>query len=265
MPTQRIGDIDVYYEVYGDGPQALVMIHGLTLHSGVFREQTPEFARHFRTIVFDNRGAGRTDKPEEPYTMRQWAADTAALMNVLRIERAAILGVSMGGMIAQEFALNYPERLSCLILACTHLGGQGAIQPSPEIQAAIAAGASPTPEQRRLQLKAMFSDETIERRPEVIDKTGQIRMTHPMPPSALARRMRAIAGHDTAERLGSIETPTLVMTGRDDHLVAPGNARLIAERIPNAELKELPGGHLFFIEHPELFNPLVVEFITAHP
>jgi len=265
MPTQRVGDIDIYYEVHGDGPQTLVMIHGLTLHSGVFREQTPEFARHFRTIVFDNRGAGRTDKPEEPYTMRQLAADTAGLMNVLRIERAAMVGISMGGMIAQEFALNYPERLSCLILVCTYFGGQGAIQPPPEIQAAIAAGAAATPEQRRLQLKAAFSDETIERRPDVVEKTNEIRAVHPMPPFALARLMQALAGHDTAERLKSIEIPTMVMTGREDRLVAPGNARMIAERIPNAVLKELPGGHVFFIEHPELFNPLVIEFIKAHP
>ncbi len=112
MPTQRISDISIYHEVHGDGPQTVVLIHGLTLHSGVFREQTPEFCRHFRTVLFDNRGAGRTDKPDEPYTMRQFAADTAALMNVLQIQRAAVVGVSMGGMIAQEFALNYPERLS---------------------------------------------------------------------------------------------------------------------------------------------------------
>src|SRR5215467_3768105 len=111
MPIQRVSDINVYFEVYGDGPQTVVLIHGLTLHSGVFREQVPALASRFRTVVFDNRGAGRTDKPDEPYTMRQFAADTAALMNVLQIPRAAILGVSMGGMIAQEFALNFPERL----------------------------------------------------------------------------------------------------------------------------------------------------------
>jgi len=150
MPTQRISDISIYHEVHGDGPQTVVLIHGLTLHSGVFREQTPEFCRHFRTVLFDNRGAGRTDKPDEPYTMRQFAADTAALMNVLQIQRAAVVGVSMGGMIAQEFALNYPERLSCLLLACTHFGGKGAIQPPPAIENAIAAGSATTPERRQL-------------------------------------------------------------------------------------------------------------------
>lgn len=265
MPKQRIGDIFIYNEVHGDGPQTLVMIHGLTLHSGVFREQTPEFAREFRTVLFDNRGAGRTDKPDEPYSMRQLAADTAALLNVLQIRRAAVLGISMGGMIAQEFALNYPERLSCLVLACTHFGGKSAIESAPEIRAAMAAGAAATPEQRQLQLKAAFSDETIAGRPDVIEKVNEIRTTYPMPPFALTRRMQALAGHDTAERLKTIEVPTLVMTGREDRLVPPANAQMIAERIPGAVLKELPGGHVFFIEHPELFNPLVTEFIKAHP
>jgi pimeloyl-ACP methyl ester carboxylesterase len=265
MPRQRVGDIEIYYEVHGDGPQTLVMIHGATLHSGVFREQTPEFAREFRTVLFDNRGAGRTDQPDEPYTMRQLADDTARLMNVLQIGRAAVLGVSMGGMIAQELAIDHPERLSCLILACTHFGGKGAIQPPPEMQAAMAAGSTATAEQRQLQLKAAFSDETLEQRPEVVAKVNEIRAVHPMPPFALKRRMQALTGHDTADRLQAITIPTMVLTGREDRLVAPGNARLIAERIPNAMLKELPGGHVFFIEHPELSNPLVIDFIKAHP
>ncbi len=264
MPTQRVGDINIYYEIHGDGRQTLVMIHGLTLHSGVFREQTPEFERHFRVVTFDNRGAGRTDKPDEPYTMRQFADDTARLLNVLQVRRAAVLGISMGGMIAQEFALNYPERVACLVLACTHFGGKGAIQPPPEMQAAMAAGAAATPEQRELQLKAGFSDETIAHRPDVIEKVNEIRATHPMPPFALARRMQALAGHDTAERLKSITIPTLVLTGAEDRLVPPANSRMIAERIPGAALKELPGGHLFFTEYPELFNSAVVDFVTAH-
>jgi 3-oxoadipate enol-lactonase len=86
-----------------------------------------------------------------------------------------------------------------------------------------------------------------------------------MPPLALARRMQALAGHDTAERLKSLAIPTLVLTGAEDRLVPPDNARMITERIAGAELKELPGGHTFFIEHPELFNPLVIDFVKAHP
>jgi pimeloyl-ACP methyl ester carboxylesterase len=241
------------------------LIHGATLHSGVFYQQTPEFAPHFRTIVFDNRGAGRTDQPDEPYTMRQLADDTARLMNVLQIRQAAVLGVSMGGMIAQELAINSPERLSCLILACTHFGGKDAIHPPPEMQAAMAAGSAASAEQRQLQLQAAFSDETIERHPELIERVNEIRAVHPMAPHALKRRMQALAAHDTADRLQSIAVPTMVLTGSEDRLVAPANAQMIAGRIPNAVLKELPGGHVFFIEHPELFNPLVIDFVKTHP
>jgi pimeloyl-ACP methyl ester carboxylesterase len=265
MPRQRVGDIEVYYEVHGDSPQTLVLIHGATLHSGVFCEQTPEFARHFQTLLFDNRGAGRTDQPDEPYTMRQLADDTTRLMNVLQIRRAAVLGVSMGGMIAQELAINSPERLSCLILACTHFGGKAAIQPSLEMQTAMAAGSSATAAQRQLQLKATFCDETIERRPELVEKVNEIKAIYPMAPFALKRRMEALTRHDTAERLHSIAVPTLVVTGREDRLVPPANAPMIAERIPDAMLKEVPGGHAFFIEYPELFNPLVIDFVKAHP
>lgn len=171
----------------------------------------------------------------------------------------------MGGMIAQELAIGFPERLSCLILACTHFGGKGAIQPSTGMQAAMAAGSSASEQQRQLQLKAAFCDETIERRPELVEKVNEISAVHPMAPFALKRRMEALARHDTADRLQSITIPTMVLTGREDRLVAPANARMIAERIPEAVLKELPGGHVFFIEHPELFNALVIDFVKAHP
>jgi pimeloyl-ACP methyl ester carboxylesterase len=264
MPKQRVGDIEIYYEVQGGGPQTLLLIHGATIHSGVFYEQAPELARHFRTVLFDNRGAGRTDQPDEPYSMRQMADDTARLMNVLQIRQAAVLGVSMGGMIAQELAINSPERLSCLILACTHFGGKAARQALPEMQAAMAAGGAATAEQRQLQLQAAFSDETIERRPDLIQRVNEIRALYPMAPFALKRRMQALAAHDTADRLSSVSIPTMVMTGTDDRLVPPHNAHMIAERIPNAVLKELPGGHIFFIEHPDLFNPLVIDFVKAH-
>ena len=131
MPKQRVGDIDIYYEVHGDRPQTLVMVRGLGSNLCAWYEQTPVLARHFRTVVFDNRGAGRTDKPDAPYSMRQMAADTAGLMDALAIDRAALLGISMGGMIAQEFALNYPERLSALILGCTNFGGPTVVQADP--------------------------------------------------------------------------------------------------------------------------------------
>jgi len=265
MPKQRVGDIDIHYEVHGDGPQTLVMVRGLGSNLCAWYEQTPVLARHFRTVVFDNRGAGRTDKPDAPYSMRQMTADTAGLMDALAIDRAALLGISMGGMITQEFALNYPGRLSALILGCTNFGGPTVVQADPEIISAVMAGADPTPAQRRLQLRASFSDATIEGRPEFLARDEEMRALYPIPPSAFMRQTQAITGHDTGARLGAIKIPTMVMAGRDDVLVPPANAKMLVEKIPGAILKELPGGHLFFTEFPELFNPLVIDFVRSHP
>src|SRR5208282_5238998 len=170
-------------------------------------EQTPVLARHFRTVVFDNRGAGRTDKPDAPYSMRQMAADTA-------------------GLIAQEFALNYPERLSALILGCTNFGGPTVVQAEPEIISAVMAGANANPAQRRLQLRASFSDATIDGRPDFLARDEEMRALYPIPPFAFMRQWQAITGHDTGARLGAIKIPTMVMAGRDDVLVPPPNAKM---------------------------------------
>ena len=265
MPKQRLGDIDIYYEIHGEGAQTLVAIRGLGSNLCAWYEQTPEFARHFRTVVFDNRGAGRTDKPDASYTIPQMAADTAGLMDALGIRRAALLGISMGGMIAQEFALHYPERLSCLILGCTHFGGHDVVQAEPAIVGAVVAGTNATAEQQKLQLKAVFTDDTIERRLDVVKKDAEMRAMYPIPPFALARQVGAVMGFDASDRIASIKVPTMVIGGRDDRLVPFANSKLIASKIPGATLVELPGGHLFFVEHPAEFNRAIVDFVKANP
>lgn len=264
MPRQRVGDIEIYYEVHGAGPRTLVLIRGLASNLLSWYEQIDEFARHYKCVVFDNRGAGRTDKPDAPYSIKQMADDTAGLMDALGITRAALLGISMGGMIAQEFALHHREKLSCLILGCTHFGGAGVVQSSPEIVAAVMAGTNATPEQQRRQLQAVFSDNTIDHRPEVVEKSNRIRAQYPIPPFAFARQVQGIGAFDASTRLGNIRIPTMVITGREDRLVAPQNSKLIADRIPGATLKELPGGHLFMAEYPEQFNRAVIDFVDAH-
>ncbi len=264
MPKQRVGDIDIYYEVHGDGPATLVMIRGLGSNLTAWYEQTPEFQRHFRTVVFDNRGAGRTDKPDTPYSIAQMAADTLGLIDALGIRRTALLGISMGGMIAQEFVLHYPERLSCLILGCTNSGGSAIVQADPAIVSAVVAGVNATPEQQKLQLKAVFTDDTIERRHDVVAKHQEMRAQFPIPPASLARQVQAIQKFDASARLASIKVPTMVIAGRDDRLVPAENSRLMARHIPGAKLVELAGGHLFFVEHPAEFNRAVVDFVRSH-
>src|SRR5215469_332193 len=154
MPRQRVGDIEIYYEIHGTAPQTLVMVRGLGSNLTAWYEQTPEFARHFRVLIFDNRGAGRTDKPDAPYAIQQMASDTAGLLDALKIDRVALLGISMGGMIAQEFALAHQDRLSCLVLACTHFGGKEAVSAKPDVINALVAGERANPEQRKLQIRS---------------------------------------------------------------------------------------------------------------
>jgi len=214
--------------------------------------------------VFDNRGAGRTDKPDAPYSIKGMADDTAGLMDALGITRAALLGISMGGMIAQEFALHHQEKLSCLILGCTHFGGASVAQSPPEIVAAVMAGTNATPAQQHQQLQAVFCDDTIANRREVVEKHNRIRAQYPIPPYAFLRQTQAIGVFDARARLNQIRVPTMVITGREDRLVAPQNSKLIAERIPGSKLVELPGGHLFMAEYPEQFNRAVIDFIDAH-
>jgi pimeloyl-ACP methyl ester carboxylesterase len=266
MPKQQVGDIKIYYEVHGEGAQTLVMVRGLGSNLLSWYEQMPDLTKHFRCVVFDNRGAGRTDKPDEPYSIIQMAGDTAGLMEALGIKRCALLGISMGGGVALEFVLNYPESLSCLILGCTSCGGSEAKQPAAEITDAILAGTGATPEQEKLQLKALFCDETSEKRPDVIEKHNRIRLQYEIPAFALARQVQAIlASEGTSTRLGQIHIPTMVITGRDDRLVPPENSHLLAERIPGAILKEISGGHQFMEEYPKEFNRAVIEFVRAHP
>jgi pimeloyl-ACP methyl ester carboxylesterase len=265
MPRQRVGDIEIYYEIHGEGPQTLALIRGLGSNLTSWYEQTLEFARHFRVIVFDNRGAGRTDKPDAPYSIQQMAEDTAGLLDALKVERIALLGISMGGMIAQEFALAHQDRLSSLILGCTNFGGPGTVSASPQVIEALIANENANADQRKLQLRSSFSDDAIANRSDMIERHEKVRAQYLMPPFAYQRQLQAVMGFNAAPRLGTIRVPTMVMTGRDDILVPPENAKLIASRIPGATLRELPGAHLFFTEHPAEFNREVIAFVKEHP
>jgi len=170
----------------------------------------------------------------------------------------------MGGMIAQEFAIEHPEKLSCLILGCTSFGGPESIPPPREIWQALLAGPGADEKTRVLQEQALFCDETIANNRAVIADYSTARSKFPIPPHALALQVDAIVKHDTVNRIGKIKTPTLVMTGKNDRLIPPENSRLIAARIPDAILKELPGGHLFMVEYPSNFNRAVIEFAKRY-
>jgi 3-oxoadipate enol-lactonase len=268
MPIAKVGDINVYYEIHGEG-EPLVLIYGYAGHSGLWFRQIPVLSRKYRVIAFDNRGMGRSDKPDIPYTMAMMAADTLGLLDAIGIDAAHIFGISMGGMIAQHFALSYPQRVISLILGCTFCGGVRSAPIKPEAMAAFADFGllkEVSPEQFVRQLMPfLFSQGFMYRNPDIVDETVAKQVEYPILLHGLVRQAEAIMGHDTYERLPSIKSPTLVVAGDKDGLIPFDNSRILASRIPESESVTVHGAsHLFFIENAQESNRVVLDFLARH-
>ena len=258
----RIGDIEIAYSVAGEGPP-LVAIMGWTGSRGHWRGFPERFADEYRVITFDNRGVGETTAPRGPYSAAQMADDTLGLMDHLGISDAVVLGVSMGGMIAQEVVLKAPARVSKLILGCTGFGGSKALPPTPEVALAFAnvgKGAGEAGLRKLIELN--FSPRFIAEEAAVIDEILRYGLAHRMSPIGFQGQMGAVLTHDTAGRLGTIQAPTLLLTGDADNLIPGGNAKLLHELIPHAKLVTLEGaGHMFWIEAADAAERAMREFL----
>jgi 3-oxoadipate enol-lactonase len=267
MPMAKVGDTNIYYQIHGKG-EPLVLIYGYNGHSGLWFQQIPILSKKYRVIAFDNRGVGRSDKPDIPYTMAMMAGDIAGLIDIIDIDAAHIFGISMGGMIAQHFALNYPQRVISLILGCTFCGGVHSTQPEPESLAALFdfERLNKSPEEFvRQAIPFFFSQKFIEKNPDIVDKRVAKQLEYPAPPHGATRQAEAILGHDTYERLPKIKLPTLVIAGDNDRLVPVENSRVLASKIPGAELAILKVvGHEFFIEAAEEVNKIILDFLGRH-
>ena len=264
MATVYVNGCNLYYEAHGAG-EPLVLIMGLRRNVEWWYRQIPTLSRHFRVIALDNRGAGRSDKPHMEYSIGLFADDTAALMAVLDIPDAYILGVSMGGYIAQELAINYPEKVRKMILGCTSCGGARAVLMSEERMQKFTANAGLQPEEiLRKDMDIYFSDSFVERYPEKIEEFTQISMRYYQPPDAFERQFDACLRHDAGDRLKQIAIPTLIMTGDDDPLVPPENSKILQALIPDSKLSTFPGGrHCFFMEKDERFNRETIDFFNT--
>ena len=173
----------------------------------------------------------------------------------------------MGGMIAQEIALKYGQRVNGLILACTHCGGLHAVQPAPDIlkdlSESLFAG---TQEATQRAARSLFSDRTIQQNPDVVQRYGEVSKRFPPAVQVLLHQIKAIQGHDTWEGLNRIENTTLVLTGSEDALIPPENSRILSERIPHARLQVIEEvGHQLFIEEPDACNRAVLDFLRPLP
>jgi pimeloyl-ACP methyl ester carboxylesterase len=273
MPKVKVGDINMYYEIHGKGePLVMIMGHGGSIE--YFYKAIPVFSREYKLVVFDNRGAGRSDKPDIPYTTEIMADDLARLLEALKIESAHIHGASMGGMIAQQFVLHYPNSVRSLILACTYCGGtQGSLGMAldPEVMRAEAMDTlkrrQGLPLEKRMMetLRLCLSQEFMDKNAGLIKEMIKQMMKHPAPLHGQIRQMEAVMGHNACERLPEIKAPTLVIAGDADKLVPVENSRILASRIPGAKLVILKGmGHMFNLETEDESNRIILDFLRRH-
>ncbi len=268
MPTARVGDISLHYEVHGEG-EPLLLIMGYGADSNWWYLQTAAFSREFKVIVFDNRGTGLSDKPDVPCTMRMMADDAAGLLDALDIDAAHVFGVSMGGMIAQELVLHHPDRVLGLILGCTTPGGHNAAPPEPEALLFLLdferRRSLPLEQQAQEMLPYLFSRGFLDRNRERVGEFLARAFEHPTPVHGYQRQSEAFMSFKAYDRLPEIKAPTLVMAGTADRLVPVENSRILASRIPDAELVVFDDvGHGFTGEVPEESNKAVLEFLGRH-
>ncbi|GIV95614.1 MAG: alpha/beta hydrolase [Herpetosiphonaceae bacterium] len=263
MSFAQINGINLAYDVQGSGPP-LLLVTGLGGYMAGWRAQIPALAARHQVIFFDNRGAGESDQPPGPYTMTQLAADAVGLLDYLGIESAHIFGVSMGGMIAQHIALDWPERVRGLILGCTMCCFAEYVFADPSVMEWLMPGQPRTREEIvRSGISICFSSGFLQSYPDIVDEYVQIALQMQQREDAYLGQLTAIMGHTACARLEALTAPTLVIHGTDDILIPVANGRLLAQRVPGARLLEIEGaGHLFFIEQPELTNQAVLDFLA---
>jgi pimeloyl-ACP methyl ester carboxylesterase len=221
-------------------------------------------SRQYRVLMFDNRGSGRTVTPDEgKFTCEMFADDTVALMDAKGIKRANILGMSMGGLIAQELTLKYPERVNNLILACTFCGGQHMVQASDEVMKIMTDRSGGIDGLFDRTLKLMFTKNFLDANPDYVINFKERYLRTPISEANTLRQFIACAKADTYNRLSEIKNPTLIATGTDDPLIPPQNSRILADRIPGAKLIEYKGcSHGFISQAHDAFIKDLLNFIA---
>ena len=261
MPEIEANGISINYRLEGEGEETVVLVNGLAddLESWAF-QMDDLLAAGYRVLRFDNRGVGLTDKPEGPYTARLLADDTKALVDALGIGGFHMVGVSMGGMVAQEYALAHPEDLRSLILACTYAA------PGPFCSRMFSMWADLAPEMgvpfvmRDVALWA-FTVPFFEEREEELKEFEAELAALSMPTGAYLSQLSAIQTHDATGRLGGVSVPTLVLAGEDDILIPTPLSGRLHEAIPGSEWATTEGGHACLWEHPGPFNRAILRFL----
>lgn len=257
---------DIYYRITGDGPETLVLVNGVGDDLDGWVNQIDDFVRAgLRVVSFDNRGVGRSGQPPGPYTSRQMADDLAALVSGVELTRFHLAGVSMGGVIAQEYAVAHPDGLASLVLANTFAAPDQFTRSAFDTWT-IAAEAAGMPLMMQVQAPWIFSPGFYERHPDRVAELVTGAQESTQPPTAFAAQMAALNGHDCTARIGAVRTPTLVIASSDDMIIRPDLSRqlfdLLADGVGTWQV--VPGGHAAFWEDPGPWNRAVIDFVQAH-
>jgi pimeloyl-ACP methyl ester carboxylesterase len=250
----------IYWDEQGQG-EPVLLIMGLAYPSQMWYRIRPLLASRYRTVALDNRGIGRSDVPPGPYPIALMASDAAAVLDAAGIESAQVFGVSMGGMIAQELALQYPARVRSLILGCTAAGGPTVVRAEPEAIQMLMNREKMSPEQAvEAPVPFIYDPATPRAR---IDEDIAVRRPWFPSPAGYAAQLQGILGWEAYRRLGQIAAPTVVIHGESDRLIPPGNAKLIAQRIPGAKLVMIPhASHLFLTDQTEVSHHVILQFLN---
>jgi len=264
VPTVKTGGISLYYELHGEG-EPLLLIMGYGSNSGHWFVILPRLASRFNVIIFDKRGTGRSDKPDIPYTAEMLTGDITGLLDAIGIGAAHVFGVSMGSMLAQELALRYPQRVKKLVLGCTTCGGPHAVKLSPESMAFLfdPERARLSDEERALStVPWLWNEDYIAGHPEAVKRYVATTTQYPTPAHGYMSQANFILTHDTYDRLPDIKAPTLVLTGAKDRLISPENSRILASRIPGAELVIFENaGHGFISDTADESSETIIKFL----
>jgi len=260
------GEIALDYELRGDGPP-LLMINGFRRSRVVWLEPLlAALEPHYRMVLFDNRGTGHSDQPQEGYSIEAFADDCAGLLEALGIPQAHVFGTSMGGMIAQRLATRHPGRVHGLAIGCSNCG-KGSIPPEKRIWELLRLRPGNGLDAREVALRqeeAYFTDAYRNANRGLLDDLFEIVNANPTPPHAVLGHLDAIEKFAACEDLGEIAAPTLVITGAEDRLIPAENSTRMAEAIPGARLNLLPeSAHFFWIEKPQETARALHEFFGS--
>lgn len=257
MPTTTAPDgTALAYQTAGRGP-ALLLLAGQSNNHRWWDATRPDFEDRFTTVTMDWRGTGDSGKPDEPYSTHGFAGDVVAVLDALGLERAHVYGTSMGGRVAQWLAADRPERVGALILGCTSPGGPNALERDTAVRKALVQPDRAAAD--RFLLELMYTPGWLETHQGPYFTVGD----PDMPGQAVRRHLAASNGHDAWDALPAIKAPTLVLHGADDVFNPAANAPLIAERVPDAELRLIEGArHAYFEEFRAVASPVVLDFLA---